>query len=98
MTVGDWLEKQDPQCAHLIGRRVRVLLARADAASRQVTEEGTLQKLDIGGEARLLCDDGTVRQAWPVLEIEVLDDAGGAEGAAPSPGGRPQDGGIEGLG
>lgn len=104
----DLLDQLDAAYAHLIGKRVRVTLAKA--APLLITETGILLSVDIGGQAVLDGCDGRQHFVWPVLEIEelheqvcsacgaALDDAGGAEGAASSPGGRPQDGGIEGLG
>lgn len=69
--MSDWLERQDPDRAHLLDRRVRLTLQHVPWRE---AVEGILLRVDIGGEAALLCDDHRVHYCWPVLEIENLEE------------------------
>lgn len=60
-----------PPEVRLLGRKVRVVLAREEGQS-PVIARGTLLAFSAMGEVVLKCDDGDVHWCWPGLEVEEI--------------------------
>lgn len=86
---------EEPVDHPLIGRRVRVTLARKGQCSaphhclpgegvcmplaEDQTVVGRLVRLDAGGSFDIRCDDGTMAGGWPALDITAADEVAGCE-------------------